>query len=176
MKNLLSLFFLCALCINSLLPDSRAQDGSAEPSPAHVTLTVTKFRAIDSLQAPGYIDATTALMPHGAVTLVDRDGMPTFVVKRAVDLEIKIASDNPSESYRPVAIYFRQKSEGVASLSDPSGSINFATSITSAGAVKLRHKFLGGRGVRYEFFIVVQRASDGAIGIIDPEIEAEISE
>jgi hypothetical protein len=29
------------------------------------------------------------------------------------------------------------------------------------------------RGGRYEFFVVIQRKSDGAIGIIDPDIENE---
>lgn len=144
---------------------------------AHVTLTVTQFRSLTSPDGNRYVDATTALAPHARVTLVSRDSVPTLVCKGAVDIEIAVASADPSETYIPQAVTFQQYGDIVGEKRDRSGAINFERLTASAGKLLFRNQAIR-RGVdgHYEFFVLVQRVSDGAIGLIDPDIQTETNE
>jgi hypothetical protein len=138
---------------------------------AQVTFTVKQFRSLSSPSDNGYIDALTALAPHPAVTLADEDGLPTLHVKRAVNIEISVDSADGTESYTPLGVYFEQRTDGPNVKKDPDGKINFAQWRSNNGTVVINNKFIHqGRDGRYEFFVIVRRASDGEIGIIDPAI------
>lgn len=144
---------------------------------AQVILTVTNFRPMKSLTSPEFVDTTTALAPHDAVTLVNKNGTPTLQVKRAVNIEISIAPSVSGETYRPLAVYFRQKTNTATTVSDPEGAANFTQSISPTGKLVMRHNCtLRGDNGSYEFFVLVQRLSDGAIGLIDPDIDTETGE
>jgi hypothetical protein len=144
-------------------------------SNAQVNLKVVNFRAMHSLTNPEFVEATTALAEHDdSVSLVDRSGMPTLRVKRPVDIEIHLASADPKESYKPLALYFRQETDPNTKRKDPEGRTNFTTSLTPKGTVVMRHNcLLRGPDGRYEFYVLIQRASDGAVGLIDPGVETE---
>jgi hypothetical protein len=144
---------------------------------AQVMLTVDRFRPMKSLANPEFVEATTALAAHEAVRLIDRDGMPTLRVKRAVDIEIGLASNDPAESYKPLAVYFRQKTSAATAQSDPEGRANFTQAVTPKGTLVMRHNcVLRGPNGHYEFYVLIQRVSDGAIGLIDPDVETEEDE
>lgn len=147
------------------------------PENARVTLTVTNFRVMKSLTSPQYVDATTALAPHSAVSLLDRNGIPALRIKAAVNIEIAVASSDPAESYRALAVYFRQKPNASTVVLDPDGAINHSSSFSPSGTLVMHHNFvLGGNDGYYEFFVLIQRVSDGAIGLIDPEEETDPTE
>lgn len=144
---------------------------------AKVTPPVTQFRLLTAFAENRYVDATTSLAPHATVTLVNRVGMPTLVCKDGVDIEITVASADPSENYIPLALTFQQYGEITGEKRDKSGAVNFERLQANAGKLLFRNKAVHrGEGGRYEFFILVQRVSDGAIGLIDPDIETDIEE
>jgi hypothetical protein len=144
---------------------------------AQVTLTGVNFRPLKSLTTPDYVDITTAMPPHTAVALYDKNGMPTFRVKRALSFEINIASFNSSESYRPLAVYFKQKTNAATTAVDSDGQINFTQSVLPSGKLLFRHNcVLRGDNGNYEFFVLIQRVSDGVVRLIDPDIETESTE
>lgn len=119
---------------------------------AHAAIAVTRFRSMNPVAHTDFIDTTTTLAPHSAVRPVDRNGMPTFLVNRAFNLEITIASADPTETYRPISVIFQQKSDRALRIADPEGKINFAWSVTRGGTVVIQHKFLQqGDDSRYEF-------------------------
>ena len=145
-------------------------------SNALVSLTVTRFRPMKSLASPDYVEASTGLAAHEDVTLVDRAGVPTLRVKRPVNIEIGLGSADPAESYRPLAVYFQQKTSAATVKSDPLGEANFTQSLTRGSLVMRHNCVLRGPNGHYEFFVLIQRVSDGAIGLIDPEVETEEAE
>ncbi len=149
----------------------------ADQDAAQVTLTITQFRPMNPVANTDFVDATTELVPHSAVTLVTIAGMPTFRVKRAINFEIRLASAQPGESYRPLGVIFRQKTDRAISQPDPAGLRYFASSITANGTLVIQNKFLQrGDDGRYEFYVLVQRVSDGAVGMIDPDIDNQNNE
>lgn len=146
---------------------------------AQVTLTVTKFNPINPTGEIRLVDYTASMKPHSRVSMVDRAGMPTFICKSAIDFEVTIASTD-GETYRPLAITFQQYTDGVpADKKDVAGHANFErlAQATPANAISFRSKAARtGPAGRYEFFVLIQRVSDGAIGLIDPYIENDINE
>lgn len=138
---------------------------------AQVTMTVTQFRPLTSLAENRYVDATTSLSPHSTVRLVDREGMPTFICKEAVNLEITVASADPNEVYVPLAVTFQQQGDFTGEKRDRSGALNFERLTAPNGKLMFRNKaLLRSPEGHYEFFVLIQRLSDGALGIIDPAI------
>lgn len=138
---------------------------------AKVTLTVTQFRPLTSLAENRYVDATSSLEPHATVRMEVRDGMPTFICKEAVDFEITVASSDSNETYVPLAVTFQQLGEFSGSKRDKSGAINFERLPAAASKLLFRNKMLLHRlEGSYEFFVLIQRASDGVLGLIDPTI------
>jgi hypothetical protein len=145
-----------------------AHENAPAAENAQVTFTVKQFRSLTSPADQGYIDAIIDLAPHPAVTLADEGGLPTFHVKRAVNIEISVDSADSSKSYTPLGVYFEQRTDGPNVTKDPDGKINFAQWRSNNGTVVMRSKSV--ETGRYEFFVIVQRGSDHAIGVIDPEI------
>ena len=147
---------------------SKVQAAPPAEKNAQVTLTVTQFRSVTGKPTPGYVDTVTTMVPHPDVTLIDVNGMPTFDTKRACNLEIRIASADANESYTPLAIIFEQRTTGSEAKTDANGWRNFEQSPAKNGNIIIKNKALL-KG-DYEFFILIQRTSDGSIGIIDPGI------
>jgi len=167
--------YLAGLVAGVLLSTAIVSAQTAET--AKVTLTVTNFRPLFSQAENRYVDATVSMAPHGSVSLADRNGMPTFTCKGAVDLEIAVASADGIESCRPMAITFQQIGNVAAADKDVAGEQNFARLASTNGKLLFRNKALKrGEVGRYEFFVLIQRVSDGAIGIIDPDIETNVEE
>ena len=152
----------------------RAENHPSTEENARVTLCVTKFRSIMQEEGMGFVNATTALAPHAAVTLVSRSGMPTLLVRRATKIEIEITAADASVSYRPLAVYFRPKLNGAKPRIDVDGKINFAHWVSPKGTLVIHDKYIhAGPDFNWEFFVIIQRVSDGEIGIVDPEIVNE---
>lgn len=95
--------------------------------------------------------------------------MPTFICREVVDFEIALASADPHEAYVPLAVTFQQNGNIVGEKRDSSGALNFERLVSPTGKLLFRNKWLiiGDEG-QYEFFVLIQRVSDGQIGIIDP--------
>ena len=143
-------------------------------SPAQVTLSVTQFRDIRATTAgTRWTDARASLTAHPSVRMSGEPEYATFHVKGAVDIAISVTSASSAESYVPIAIVFQQKTPGDPTKADTDGRRNFSAATLNGSTLTVRNR-CDLRGVRYEFFVVIQRVSDGAIGIIDPEIENEI--
>lgn len=144
--------------------------------PARVTLTVTQFRSLTSgTDDSRWTDANVSLAPHSAVTLIGNGGpsaLATFKVRGAVAFEINVVSAAPAERYTVLGVTFEQKPDAQGRKSDPKGRLNFGPATVAGATLKFPHlAHAKSIGRSYEFFVVVQRASDGAIGVIDPAIE-----
>lgn len=173
--NLLKLCIGLVLSLFAFLP-AHASDNSSGAEPARVTFTVLKFHPTapndKGEAAKPYTDAIAELAPHPFVTSSGDAIYPTFHPRKAVDFEIRVKSLDPKESYTPIAVRFEQKPRDGRALNDPVGALNFAPARLSGSALIFHSRFLVTRhAALYEFFIVIRRASDGAIGVIDPSIE-----
>lgn len=168
---------LAPLLAFSLFASAQVAAQGAEPIravPASVTLTVTDFPDCIGSDGLPYVEASMALARHPDVRMTDRDGLATLVVKRAVKIDVSVVSADPDESYKPLGIVFVQYPNAAGGLTDPDGTRNFTVSSRPGGVWEiLDHAIDRGDNGRFEFLVVVQRASDGAIGVIDPGIETE---
>lgn len=168
--NLKSLGLFAGLALASAATPAFSADTALPP--ALVTLTVTHFRSATTIDERTFVDASTSLAPHAAVKLEDRRGLPTLVMSQAVDVEVAVASADPSESYRPLGVFFTQEPNASGVKTDHDGSRNFTQTPSETGTIVINNRFLQtGADGQYEFFILIQRASDGAIGIIDPGMD-----
>ena len=140
--------------------------------PASITLTITSFQDTDSTAAGSrYCTADMALAPDPAGKVTQAGNR--LRVKGPTDLEFTIAAPAGSpESYFALGIVFKSGS------ADKHGRNNFDIKNHKVNDAKIsirnNHSVsapASSGGVVYEFFILIQRVSDGAIGIIDPEIE-----
>ena len=139
---------------------------AASTSPAQVALDVSDFHSIDEPGIP-YVEAATVLVSHPSVTLASQDGLPTLTARRAVTFEVSVVSADSDETYTPIAVVFEQQD----ATSDPAGARNFTVTPTAHGTLYVTDRFATtGAGGRFEFFVVVRRNCDGAIGVIDPGI------
>jgi hypothetical protein len=103
-----------------------------------VSLTVTQFRSLTSLENNRYVDATISLAPHSTVKLEHREGMPAFICKEPANFEITLASANPNESFIPLAVTFQQQGSITGAKRDNSGAVNFERLATPAGKLLFR--------------------------------------
>ena len=175
-QNPLKLCLGLVLSLGAFLP-ARAVDRPPSDAPAQVTFTVLKFQPTTvGSAAKNYTDAIAELTPHPFVTTSGDAIYPTFHPQRAVDFEIKVKSLDPRESYTPIAVTFQQNPRNGCARNDPIGAINF-TPARLSGSTLIFHDncMIKGPESRYEFFIIIRRASDGAIGVIDPDIETDAS-
>ena len=156
---------LFSLCFALLLAaGAPALLRAAAPAPAQVVLDISDFHSIDESGAP-FTEAATVLVTHPAVTLAAHDGLPTLSVRQPLTLELTALSSDTGETYTPLAVVFEQ--QGAAS--DPVGARNFTVTPTAHGTLLIvdRCATTGADGC-FEFFVVVRRDCDGALGIIDP--------
>ncbi len=129
-----------------------------------------KFRPVTiSNDTTQYTDAITTLADHPLVSITGPSTDATLHPRGAVDIEIKIASTDPSESYIPLGIIFEQKQIGSSQRQDPHGKTNFGHVVLNGSSLTVHDSFARiGKEYDYEFSVVIQRGSDGKIGIIDP--------
>ena len=141
-------------------------------APAEVTFSVVKFRPVTvANQGTQYTDATMTLAPHPLVSVTGSEADATLHPTAPVDFEIKIVSFDSKETYIPLGIVFEQKAPSTGAKTDPRGNINFAPACLNGSTLLVHDHFVRkGPEYNYEFFVVIQRGSDGAIGLIDPAI------
>ena len=170
MKHLVRLLVLTALV--AVLPVS-AEARPKAAAPAQVTFTVVNFRTVTEAQASTqFTDATMQLAEHPLVTLTGTPADGTLVLSGPVDLEIRIVSEDGKETYKPVGIVFEQKAKVAGERADRHGRRNFSAAVLKESSLVVRGHFLDRNPeASWEFSVIIQRGSDGAIGIIDPGIE-----
>jgi hypothetical protein len=144
---------------------------------AVVKLTVTGFRDIFSPTSKKQNRLTgyqMELVPDTAGK-VRRDNDTIFVKRPGAMIRFEIASSQKEETYYPVGIMFLRKTPRPTNVSERLGLNNFDR-LPSPNAQSLiinDHFSPSGVGDRYKFSIIIQRGSDGTLGIIDPGIEHE---
>ncbi len=144
---------------------------------AQLVVTVTSFnKVLDAGVSQRCSQATISLAPgqvaeHGVT--IGSDG--SIQVSKTVDLCFAMAPDAAGDTlYYPIGLAFRQvrgSGDGDGRRAFPNGS--FASSGSGSRLVTtltVRDAFDDEHDVDYRFLIAVQRASDGAFGIIDPMI------
>ena len=141
-------------------------------APAEVTFIVVKFRPVTvANQGTQYTDATMTLAPHPLVSVTGIETDATLHPTAPVDFEIKIVSADSKETYIPLGVVFEQKAPRNGVKTDPRGNINFAPARPNGSTLLFHDQFARkGPEYNYEFFVIIQRGSDGAIGVIDPII------
>lgn len=152
-----------------------AAENSKALAPAQVTFTVIKFRlATVANKKTQYTDATVALAAHPLVAITGAATDATFHLRGAVDLEIRVESADAQETYTPLGIVFQQRAVSNSVRSDPLGRNNFSPAYLNGSSLLVHAHHVGiGPAYHYEFFVLIQRVSDGAIGIIDPGVVNE---
>ena len=157
--------------------------------PAEVALNVTGFKDVLAVRVPAAKRAslltnslsncrgTTATMtmsePHPLVRVDSKEPDTLKIKSPGATIRFTLKSDE----FYPVGIAFLLR-EGVARPNDEQklGLLNFDQSkIRRFGHVQyITDTFKDEKPYdRYKFSVIIQRASDGAIGIIDPGIEHE---
>jgi len=148
-------------------------------NPIEVTITVTQFKDVLATQA--LKRDTDFLMTMGKEdprAYIDGDNLFIKSPGAPVRFSVDSAAGDP-ENYYPVGIAFVREREHNTSDKQRLGLLNFPQN-ESRGDVR---SFLitdsyqdVAKGVRYKFSVILQRGSDGIIGIIDPGIEHDPSE
>lgn len=151
------------------------------PTAVLVVTVSTFYRLMDPTVSQRCTDATIALKPgqtseHGVS--IGSDG--SILVTKKVDLCFEMAVDGTTGDtlYYPIGLAFRQS----VGSNDPDGRSafphgEFASSGSGSKIVTtltVRDEF-DSSGVNYRFLIAIQRASDGAFGVIDPLIKNQSS-
>jgi len=149
--------------------------------PAEVTITVTKFKDVLATAASKTSRDTDYVMSmskeHPGVYL---KGDILFVKPPGATIRFTITSlPGDKESYFPVGIAFVREGEKSTSDEQRLGILNFPQSETrmEVRSLSITDSYKDAvPGIRYKFSVIVQRGSDGLIGIIDPGIEHEDEE
>jgi hypothetical protein len=147
-------------------------------SPAEVTITVTAFKDVLANGASRDGRGTDYVMKMGKRhPRVFIKGDDIIVAPPAVVIRFTIASaSGASEKYYPVGITFLRDGLGGMSDGQKLGLLNFPQSqIHPDGrSLSITDSYRDDtRCVRYKFSVIIQRARDGMIGIIDPGIVHE---
>lgn len=166
---------------------------NAMPQKGLVTITVNTFRQVATTLEPRRYCAVDVAMPPlpppapgkpADIEFFDINGIPgkngKFRFNGPASLEIEVKPRiGVNAKYVPVSVAFRRSDicnehpacdvlgRGVleGTISQSNGSAPPKTILT------IDNKFNHGGNVVYEFFILIQRESDGALGLIDPDIE-----
>jgi hypothetical protein len=143
--------------------------------PVDVRITVTKFREVLARDKSGRDRSTEYTMRLGRNhPLAEVNGENLFIRPPGATLKFTIRSSaSDKENYYPVGITFLREGEKSSSdrqrlgfLNFPRGEIRFdVRSLSTTDTYKDPS-----RNVRFKFSLVIQRGSDGKIGIIDPRI------
>ena len=144
------------------------------PYPAEVKLTVTRFIDVLASESTGAGRGTTYLMK-----LTGRHPL-VYIKSPGATLRFTLASTGrDKETYFPVGITFVRQSKCNDSDEQRLGFLNFAQSQTrpEGRTLSTTYRYKNDeRDIRYKFSLVVQRGSDGRIGLIDPAIEHDNSD
>lgn len=169
MKYLVRLLVLAALVA---VAPAQAARPEARNAPAQVTFTVVNFRTVtEANPTTQFTDATMQVASHPLVTMSGTPADGTLVLSGAVDLEIRIVSEDGKETYKPVGIVFEQNAKASPKRSDRHGRNNFSAAVLKESSLVVRSHFLDrSPEAHWEFSVIIQRGTDGAIGIIDPGI------
>ncbi len=139
---------------------------------AKISLTATQFADINTTaNTPRWTKAAAPVITDdagGKVRISASD--PNRIVARGparIDLEFRIL---PAGQFFPAGIAYKQ----VAGASDKNCKSNFDLGSLTASTItnKMANSGSGDSAPRWEFFILIQD-QNGALGIIDPEIENE---
>lgn len=150
--------------------------GSAK-NPIEVTITVTQFKDVLTTEASKRdTEFSMTMGKEDPRAYIEGDNL--FIKSPApVRFSVDSAAGDP-ENYYPIGIAFVREREHNTSDKQRLGLLNFPQN-ESRGDVR---SFLitdsyqdVAKGVRYKFSVVLQRGSDGIIGIIDPGIEHDSS-
>jgi hypothetical protein len=143
--------------------------------PAEVVITVTEFRPVLSPELDGVRDTDYTMRlkrPHRRVSLKD----DTILVK-SPGAVIRLTITSPAKDktkYYPAGITFvREDSDGLSEAERLGRPDLLQRRIVIDGqTLTFTDRFKKGKeNIRYKFSVILQRGSDGAIGIIDPGIE-----
>jgi hypothetical protein len=153
------------------------ENASARGSkPVEVAIAITKFKDVLTTDATGAGCGTDYVMKlkrsHARARI---EGDTLFLKPPALAIRFTIGTaDGTKEKYYPLGIAFVR--EGDESPRDRLGLLNFPQVRTHAEGLSLAVKDTfadKGKHVRYKFSVVIQRESDGRIGIVDPGIDHE---
>ena len=147
-------------------------------NPVEVTIAVTKFNdvlAAGAARGGGGTEYTMKLGKRHPRALIK--GNDIYIKHPGATLRFTIASSGADKQrYYPVGIAFVREGDRISSHPQRLGHLNFPQSETSVDGRTLLFTDSyqdDTRNVRHEFSVVIQRGSDGKIGIIDPGIVHE---
>jgi len=150
-----------------------AQTATRSRKPIEVILAVTKFNDVLRAGHPTEFDMKLAC-EHSLATI---DGNTIIVRPPGAPIHFTLTTgDGTNERYYPVGITFVRANAKKVGDDLRLGFINFPERDTHAAKKALRIDDVykdADYPVRYKFSVVVQRGSDGKIGIIDPDIDHE---
>jgi hypothetical protein len=149
--------------------------------PAEITIKVTQFREVlapEASRAGRGTDYEMKMRKRHPRVFIKADTIHIKTPGAVLRFTIT-SSPEDKEKYYPAGITFVR--EGLESTSDGQrlGKENFLQRkiFLDGRTLTLTDSYKDeARGVRYKFSVIIQRGSDGAIGIIDPGIEHDDSD
>jgi hypothetical protein len=149
---------------------------TSSSTPAEIKMTVTRFKDVLASASSGTARGTGYEMKlsaeHPSVSI---KGDVIYVKSPGAGLRFTMAAaPGDRESYYPIGIAFVRAGKGNTSDEQRLGFLNFAQRDTrpEGRSLAITYRYLDDpKDVRYKFSVVIQRGSDGRIGIIDPAIE-----
>jgi hypothetical protein len=147
----------------------------ATEKPVDVRITVTKFKDVLAQDKSGRNRDTGYTMRLGRKhPLAAVKGDELFIRRPGARIHFTIGSSaGDTEKYFPVGITFLREGRKDSSYRQRLGFINFPQSETrfNERSVAITDTYKDASpSVQYKFSLVIQRGSDGKIGIIDPRI------
>jgi hypothetical protein len=152
---------------------------SSTKKPVEVSIAVTKFRDVLADETPrGGRDTEYAMKLRKRDPRAYIKGDNIYVLRPGTTLRFTLAlAADRKETFYPAGITFVREGERTNSDRLRLGLINFPQSLTrlDGRTLSITDSYRDrARGVRYKFSILVQRGSDGKMGIIDPGIVHEL--
>lgn len=159
---------------------TQSNKATSSSTPAEVRMTVTRFKDVLATASSGTARGTGYAMKliakHPSVAIL---GDVIYVKSPGAGLRFTLAAaPGDRENYYPIGIAFVRAGKGNTSDEQRLGLLNFAQRDTrpEGRSLAITYRYLDDpRDVRYKFSVVIQRGSDGRIGIIDPAIEHDNS-
>jgi hypothetical protein len=148
-----------------------------DTKPVEVVVAVTKFIDVLAAKTPRGVRGTAYIMKLAANDQRAEIKGDDIYIKRPAPIRFTfLPSAADKKQYYPVGITFLREGDRTCSDQERLGFLNFPqaetrpddTSLTIVDRYTDRAKY-----VRYKFSLVIQRGSDGKIGLIDPGIVHE---